>query len=588
MPFQSTDFREYIYRQRAESFIAQSTASTVSKAMVSLITAGVVWYFTHADGLVIWLSIALLHANSPVIVNHVLFAKPRRNWLNIWRYSNLLISFANGFLWGLVPHLFFPPVLAGESITLIILMVSIYTGYVAGALGISYKFAPSFFAFTLGISLPFVSYMFAQQSGLGLTIGTLSLFYVVAMSYVSWNFQQLFLKAANLQFQNTQLIEEMRISNNKLEETLESKKRLLTSLSHDLRQPLNVIGLFTDALLQRPLDADSIAQLTKIHHALGNVDDMLTELLSFAQLDALEETYHPSHFDLTTITQQLAVEHNTRKESVSVTCQTKTAFFVFADQVFVRRILTNVIDNAVKYTTHGQVSIHIALNQRGETDVCVVDTGMGIPRSMMASVFNEFAQVNNPERDRNKGIGLGLAIVKRLCEIAAFDYHLTSEPDRGTQFCLTIPTGAKPMDANTPRSTGAIQFKGLSVLVIDDDVESLAAMHTLLTELQATPLIARSQRAAQHCLNQSDRMPDLIICDLRLADNEVGTQVVEFLLEEFNTSIPAIIVSGDIAQLPDVKAQGFEVLTKPVRANTLLPILNDLLETPSQTSSYQP
>ena len=587
MPAQNSQFREYIYRQRAESFIAQSTASTLSKAMVSSITAAVVWYFTHAQGLGIWLGIALIHSTSPVIVNTFLFAKPRRHWLNIWRYSNLLISFVNGLLWGLVPHLFFNPVLADESITLVIIIVSIYTGYVAGALGISYEFAPSFFAFALGISLPFASYMFAQQSGLGITIGALALFYVAAMSYVSWNFQKLFLNAAGLQFENTQLIEDMRVNNHKLEEALESKKRLLTSLSHDLRQPLNVIGLFTDALLQRSKDSDNTTQLTKIHHALNNVDDMLTELLSFAQLDTLEETYQPCHFDLTPVAQQLAAEHNTRKTDVSVSCSPTSPFFVFADPNFVRRILTNIIDNAVKYTPHGEVSINIDLDRKRTTQVCVVDTGIGIPASMMATVFKEFIQVDNPERDRNKGIGLGLSIVKRLCEIAGFDYDLKSELGQGTQFCLTIPTGSKPNHVEPQKHIGTAQFNDRCILVIDDDLESLAAMHTLLTQMQATPIVARSQRAAQYCLSQLDTTPDVIISDLRLADNEVGTQVIEFLREEFNAAIPALIVSGDVNQLSEVEAQGFQVLAKPVRVQALSEALSALLASPSSTNSDQ-
>ena len=112
-------------------------------------------------------------------------------------------------------------------------------------------------------------------------------------------------------------------------------------------------------------------------------------------------------------------------------------------------------------------------------------------------------------------------------------------------------------------------------------------MHTLLTQMQATPIVARSQRAAQYCLSQLDTTPDVIISDLRLADNEVGTQVIEFLREEFNAAIPALIVSGDVNQLSEVEAQGFQVLAKPVRVQALSEALSALLASPSSTNSDQ-
>ena len=198
-------------------------------------------------------------------------------------------------------------------------------------------------------------------------------------------------------------------------------------------------------------------------------------------------------------------------------------------------------------------------HRRGGVRILVCDTGPGIPPSEQERVFWEFHQLNNPERDRSKGLGLGLAIVRRTAALLDHPLVLASREGRGTLFSLGLETRsaeealaatpATPEPAPpAPAASDAIpdHGRGRMVLVVDDDAQNLAGLTLLLESWGYRVVGAASGDALFAKVVHEPERPALIISDYRLREHETGIHVIERLREEYSDPpIPALLVSGD-------------------------------------------
>jgi CheY-like chemotaxis protein len=243
-----------------------------------------------------------------------------------------------------------------------------------------------------------------------------------------------------------------------------------------------------------------------------------------------------------------------------------TRAVVRTDPLLMERILTNLVANALRYTPHGGVVVGVR-RLGGRVAIAVCDTGIGIAPEQQALVFEEFFQVDNPGRDRSRGLGLGLAIVRRLTQLLDHPLTLHSRPGRGSCFRLEVPlaTGeAEPLAEPMPAiDDGAL--RDLRVLVVDDDLMVREGTSALLRRWRAEPRLASSSREALHALDQGFA-PDLMIVDLRLGETRDGIDVIEALRTRLGRPVPALLVSGDTgaAELLRVRSSGILLLTKPV------------------------
>jgi CheY-like chemotaxis protein len=237
------------------------------------------------------------------------------------------------------------------------------------------------------------------------------------------------------------------------------------------------------------------------------------------------------------------------------------------------RIVRNFVANAVTYTARGGVLI--GARRRGNVlRVEVLDTGKGVAASERERIFEEFYQVDNPARDRSKGVGLGLAIVKRLTALLDHRLDLRSQPGRGSCFAVEAPlaagTASELMTASSVSSVATLHGSGL-ILVLDDELAIQIGMQTLLESWGYTVIAAGSCDEMLQRMVDIREAPRLLICDYRLRDNETGTAAVERLRSEFNDDIPAMLVTGDTApdRIREAEASGLLLLHKPV-ANSKL------------------
>jgi signal transduction histidine kinase/CheY-like chemotaxis protein len=495
-----------------------------------------------------------------------------------WRNYAIVGSFLAGIIWGVGAVVMYVP--GGLAYQLFLTMGLLGMG--SGCVYASGSVMPSFFAFMYPSILPAAVIFMREDDLLHVTTSALMILYVVLMTLFALRVYGSIDEFISLRFENSGLIEELRRRKEVAEEANIAKSRFLAAASHDLRQPLHALGLFVQALEESPLANRERQVIGNIRHSVDAMEELFNALLDISRLDAGVVQPCVSTIPLATVLDRVRFEFApiARQKRVSLTVM-KTSVHVVSDPSLLARIVRNLLANAVRYTDRGGVVL--GCRRRGKTvRVEVWDSGRGIPPERHSEIFREFYQLENPERDRRKGLGLGLAIVERLSRLLDHPVELRSTVGKGSMFAITVPLGARedyvPIESS-PESAGVFDLSGSLVLVIDDEGAVQEGMAALLRKWQCEVLTAGSGKEMLQQLVTVQRLPDLIICDYRLRAGENGIEVVEMLRNEFNVDIPALLVTGDTApdRLRDAEASGLPILHKPLNPARLRTLIANLL-----------
>jgi len=254
-----------------------------------------------------------------------------------------------------------------------------------------------------------------------------------------------------------------------------------------------------------------------------------------------------------------------------------TKLVVLSDALLLERIVGNLAANAIRYTNRGGVLIG-ARRCNGRVAIDVVDTGIGIAPADRDRVFDDFFQVRTDDGSTpaHRGMGLGLAIVRRFAALLGHDVRLDSRSGTGSRFRVLLPRvttrDARPRASTRPAAAVDHRaFAGKLVAVVDDDCATVDAMRTLFQTWGAMVVGGATPGALLAGMGDLERYPDLIVADLRLANNQSGIDAVRQLRDEMGFAIPAIVVSGDTGTRADREARkaGLTLLPKPVVGTTL-------------------
>jgi CheY-like chemotaxis protein len=239
----------------------------------------------------------------------------------------------------------------------------------------------------------------------------------------------------------------------------------------------------------------------------------------------------------------------------------------------------NLVSNAVRYTERGGVLVAARQRRPGTVLLQIWDTGRGIPADAQGLVFEEFVQLDNPGRDRSKGLGLGLAIVQRSVRLLGARLSLRSVPGRGSCFTLELPLAAHAAVAAAPTPASARPLLGVSVWLIEDDASVRDALDTRLQHWGAQVCALTGHGDVLRQLDTAEPLPGLIVSDQRLPDGS-GLACVALIRARAGAALPAVIVTGDTApaDLALLAAAGLPVLHKPFGADALLARLQQALE----------
>jgi signal transduction histidine kinase len=359
------------------------------------------------------------------------------------------------------------------------------------------------------------------------------------------------------------------------------KTRFIAAASHDLLQPLHAARLFTAAMIDRDPGNDLGG---KIDTSLGAVESLLDALLDISKLDAGAFRPEKRPFALQPMFDSLATAFAPvaqRRGAELVVAPTRA--FVSTDPAFLRRILQNLLSNALRYGRPEGRPARVVLGCRrvgNDLRIEVKDNGPGIAADKQAIIFDEFVrlQVEDDAPREERGLGLGLAIVDRIARMLELPIGLASAPGQGSTFSVTVQrvpaVVAAPVVPAPPQPTPTVEAESF-VLCIDNEARVREAMATLLGGWGCRVATAASQAEALALVARAGRLPDLVLADLHLDDDPDGLDVVEALRRAWGRAVPAALVTADRDPTLRLRARArqVELLHKPVKPASLRALL---------------
>lgn len=414
---------------------------------------------------------------------------------------------------------------------------------------------------------------------------------------VHGNAYSLFQTAINLELQVrartdelTQVLRRLEQSNEDLRRAKEQaeqanayKTRFLAAAGHDLLQPLNAARLSVSALADVQEGEEGRRLTGQVDRALGTIEDLLKTLLDISKLDAgvvttevrpvaLDDLLGSLGSDFAPIVAQKGLRFRIRPSGLHVA----------SDPQLLRRILQNLISNAVRYTAAGGVLVGVRRAGAGSVRIDVVDTGVGIPADEQEAVFEEFRRGSARTADGQTGLGLGLAIVRRMADALGHGLRLRSVAGRGTVFSVTLPTAPAPAPAAAEMvaraALGSFGVAGARVLVVENDPAVMRATEALLTRWRCRVAAVRGVADAADVASTGGA-PDIVLADFHLDAGETGLEAVEAVRARAGRPVPAVVVtanySEDVARR--VRAAGCEIMQKPVKPAELRALMAHIL-----------
>ncbi len=358
------------------------------------------------------------------------------------------------------------------------------------------------------------------------------------------------------------------------------KTRFLAAAGHDILQPLNAARLYATSLVEKTENSPLATHAVHIDQSLDAVEEILGALLDISRLDTGALRPEFTVFRIDEILKALKVEFEPIARDRGLEFKVLPCdLWVRSDRRLLRRLVQNLISNAIKYTQVGKVLVGVR-RRRGRLSVEVLDTGLGISSDQQKVIYQEFQRLDQGAKIA-RGLGLGLSIVERIGRVLVHPTGLTSVPGKGSRFYVEVPTAAAmpnvtPADG-APRPSSA-RFDGMTVLCLDNEETILDGMEALLVGWGVKVVKARDQKDASeqlaHLVKETGHGPDILLVDYHLDDGN-GIDAVVQLRWRFGTDLPAALITADRG--PQVREEATEksisILNKPVKPAALRAVL---------------
>ncbi len=570
-----------VEQQRVALLYDNTLAASGSAILMAALVAVIAWPYTDAFNIIAWCTAVLV---VQVAVQWLAFSFTRASNEEIsprdWGWRLAIAAALAGLVWGSAVF-----VLVGPDQPLALALIA---ACLAGRATISVlthaHFPPALYAFATPIfgllALRYITLGGAANAALGVM-------WIAVLGYVLLfvdRHARAIVNQIRLRYENEQLVHELQHQNSmaesarvKAEEASRSKSRFFAAANHDLRQPLHSLGLFATALRNGSVDESGRKLIDQILQCIESLEQLFDNLLDISKLDAGQVEVKREVVPVNALFDRLrsAFAESAQEKGLKLRLR-RSKLMLASDGTLLYRVLSNLVANAIRYSEEGGVLV--ACRKRGShVNIEVWDTGIGIPGEQHERIFEEFYQLNNPSRDRTRGLGLGLATVRRVVQLLDYPLRLRSIPGRGSRFSIQVPL-ADPGRVQTISAT--IEQKvpnligGKLIVVIDDEESVRLGMQSLLASWGCKCIAAMDAPAALEQMNGAT--PDFIIADLRLRGEENGIDAIRTLRTALGESIPAVLISGDTAteQLRKVSAAGLTMMHKPLKAVRLRALLN--------------
>jgi Na+/proline symporter/signal transduction histidine kinase len=361
------------------------------------------------------------------------------------------------------------------------------------------------------------------------------------------------------------------------EEANISKTRFLAAASHDISQPLNAARLYVTSLIERQHSKEIASLAANVDASLEAVEEILGALLDISRLDSGAMKPEIATFCIDDMLRQIEVEFAPLANEKGLNLDfVRCTLAVTSDRRLLRRLVQNLVSNAVKYTPSGRVLVGCR-RRKGRLRIDVYDTGLGIPQSKKRAIFREFHRLDEGAKVA-RGLGLGLSIVERIARVLNHKVDFKSAVGRGSRFSIEVPISTAIPVLHAPRREPAeaefSQITGMSVLCIDNEPQILDGMQALLGGWGCHVLKAGDLPAAIAILSDGGSMPHGLLIDYHL-DEANGIDVIAELRRRFGADLPAILITADRSPYvrDRARADGVDVLHKPLKPAALRALL---------------
>lgn len=366
---------------------------------------------------------------------------------------------------------------------------------------------------------------------------------------------------------NEQLVQATRVA----EEANLGKTRFLAAAGHDILQPLNAARLYASVLVDRVKDGETGTLVRNVDAAIDSVEDIIGAVLDISRLDTGALKPEPTVFRLDDFLSGLhrefaPIARESGLDLVFVPC----SLSIRSDRRLLRRLVQNLVSNALKYTQSGRVLVGCRRHD-GLITIEVHDTGMGIPPTKLKQIFEEFHRLDEGAQAA-KGLGLGLSIVDRIAQVLGHRVNVRSTVDKGSCFSVQVPVAAAIPHSvpSAPAPAIAAQLDGMCVLAIDNEPDILEGMSLLLKTWNCDVITAKDDAVALSELAKLNKKPDVVLLDYHL-DQGTGLDAIVRLRWKFGTDLPAILITADRSRAVRAEAaeKSVEVCPKPLKPAVL-------------------
>lgn len=382
--------------------------------------------------------------------------------------------------------------------------------------------------------------------------------------------------------------EELNAEKKHVEEASRSKSNFINNLSHQIRTPLNAIVGFTELLNAGHLKEKEKKNIHKYIINNGNTLLYLIDELADMSLIESDELYlFPVEFTLNDtieeIWQMQIAKHHLDENIKLVLNAPGEEINIKTDKQRLKQVLTNVIDNAFKFTHEGKIELKYRIEQHPDNRpilyLTLEDTGSGIPYEELESVFERFSRTPTTSEQKTQGTGLGLYITRKILQKMQGNIWFETEPGQGTKFHITLPVdiiqhiGTKPTENESDQPQN---WEDFSILIAEDEYSNYKVLETILRRTKVNVIYAQSGKAAIEEIDKKQKI-DLAIIDIKMPEID-GLEVTKYIKEK-RPNVPVILNTAFASA--DDQREGKELgadeyLTKPVKAKKLLSTLQKL------------